>query len=80
MGRSTISVGDDTPSGEPETGPKGPYITDKDDGSNSPANETVNDKLPGGVKNKKRLKKPDEKREEQPDEREAPDPLSRGAI
>ncbi len=54
---------------------EGPYITDKDDGSNSPANETVNDKLPAGVKNKKRLKrKPDEKRGEQPGDASA-DPL-----
>lgn len=41
MPRSKISVGDDTPSGEPENGPKGPYITDKDDGSQSPAGEPV---------------------------------------
>ena len=41
MARSKISVGDDTPSGEPENGPKGPYITDKDDGSHSPAGEPV---------------------------------------
>lgn len=41
MPRSRISVGDDTPSGEPENGPKGPYITDKDDGSQSPAGEPV---------------------------------------
>ena len=41
MARSKISVGDDTPSGEPENGPKGPYITDKDDGSQSPAGEPV---------------------------------------
>jgi hypothetical protein len=41
MARAKISVGDDTPSGEPENGPKGPYITDKDDGSQSPAGEPV---------------------------------------
>ncbi len=28
-----ISIGDDTATGEPENGPKGPYITDKDDGT-----------------------------------------------
>jgi hypothetical protein len=32
-GGGAISVGDDTPTGEPENGPAGPYITDKDDGS-----------------------------------------------
>ena len=26
-----LSIGDDTPSGEPEAGPKGPYITDNSD-------------------------------------------------
>jgi hypothetical protein len=33
MARASVSVGDDTPTGEPENGPKGPYITDKDDGT-----------------------------------------------
>lgn len=80
MGRARISVGDDTPSGEPEIGPKGPYITDKDDGSNSPANESVEDKAPGGVKHKKRQEKRQDKREELPDERQTPDPLSRGGL
>lgn len=28
-----MSIGDDTPTGEPENGPRGPYITDKDDGT-----------------------------------------------
>ncbi len=36
MAKSSISVGDDTPAGEPENGPKGPYITDKDDGMRDP--------------------------------------------
>jgi hypothetical protein len=40
MGKTQVSVGDDTASGEPENGPKGPYITDKDDG-------TPRDKRPG---------------------------------
>lgn len=33
MGKAQVSVGDDTPTGEPENGPPGPYITDKDDGT-----------------------------------------------
>jgi hypothetical protein len=33
MGNTNISVGDDTPSGEPGNAPEGPYITDEDDGS-----------------------------------------------
>jgi hypothetical protein len=31
MGKGRLSIGDDTPSGEPENGPKGPYITDERD-------------------------------------------------
>lgn len=37
MGRGRLSIGDDTPTGEPENGPRGPYITDKDDGTRKPA-------------------------------------------
>jgi hypothetical protein len=33
MAKASISVGDNTSTGEPENGPKGPYITDKDDGT-----------------------------------------------
>jgi hypothetical protein len=33
MGNGQLSVGDDTSTGEPENGPRGPYITDKDDGT-----------------------------------------------
>jgi hypothetical protein len=33
MGKGNLSVGDDTATGEPKNGPKGPYITDKDDGT-----------------------------------------------
>jgi hypothetical protein len=36
MGKGQVSVGDDTPTGEPENGPRGPYITDKDDGTPKP--------------------------------------------
>lgn len=32
MPNPPISIGDDTPTGEPENGPRGPYITDVDDG------------------------------------------------
>lgn len=31
MAKGQVSIGDDTPTGEPENGPQGPYITDKDD-------------------------------------------------
>lgn len=33
MGKGQVSVGDDTATGEPANGPKGPYITDDDDGT-----------------------------------------------
>jgi hypothetical protein len=36
MSKGEVSVGDDTPTGEPENGPRGPYITDKDDGTRKP--------------------------------------------
>lgn len=36
MPKTDLSVGDDTPTGEPENGPRGPYITDKDDGTRKP--------------------------------------------
>jgi hypothetical protein len=36
MAPGQMSVGDDTPDGEPENGPRGPYITDKDDGTPKP--------------------------------------------
>jgi hypothetical protein len=41
MSKGQVSVGDDTPTGEPANGPKGPYITDEDDG-------TPRDKRPDG--------------------------------
>jgi hypothetical protein len=37
MAKGQVSIGDDTRTGEPENGPTGPYITDKDDGSRKPA-------------------------------------------
>jgi hypothetical protein len=33
MTKEQLSVGDNTPTGEPKNGPTGPYITDKDDGT-----------------------------------------------
>jgi hypothetical protein len=33
MAKAAISIGDDTPTGEPDTAPEGPYITANDDGS-----------------------------------------------
>ena len=33
MSKGRLSIGDDTPTGEPENGPKDPYITDEDDGT-----------------------------------------------
>jgi hypothetical protein len=36
MAKGQVSIGDDTPTGEPENGPRGPYITDKDDGTRKP--------------------------------------------
>jgi len=37
MAKPAISIGDDTPTGEPENAPEGPYITPDDDGSPPPA-------------------------------------------
>jgi hypothetical protein len=33
MAKPAISIGDDTPTGEPENAPEGPYITPDDEGS-----------------------------------------------
>ena len=43
MANGRLSVGDDTPTGEPENGPRGPYITDKDDGTNKPGGKEDSD-------------------------------------
>ena len=37
MAKTQVSIGDDTPTGEPDNGPRGPYITDEDDGTRKPA-------------------------------------------
>lgn len=50
MGKGQLSVGDDTPTGEPENGPRGPYITDKDDGTPKPepaSGDSKGGKAPG---------------------------------
>ena len=47
MSNGQISVGDDTPTGEPETGPRGPYITDKSDGSGKPGSKEDSDQRRG---------------------------------
>ena len=39
MAKGQLSVGDDTPTGEPENAPRGPYITDKDDGTRKPGRD-----------------------------------------
>jgi hypothetical protein len=36
MAKAGISVGDDTPTGEPQDGPRGPYITDETEDSVHP--------------------------------------------
>jgi|SoiMethySBSTD1v2_1073268.scaffolds.fasta_scaffold2128478_2 hypothetical protein len=43
MANGQLSVGDDTPTGEPENGPRGPYITDKDDGTQKPGSKKERD-------------------------------------
>lgn len=45
MGKGRLSIGDDTPTGEPENGPKGPYITDEKDDS-MPADKRTDGKRP----------------------------------
>jgi hypothetical protein len=36
MGKGQVSIGDDTPTGEPENAPRGPYITDEEDDMSAP--------------------------------------------
>jgi hypothetical protein len=50
MGKGQLSIGDDTPTGEPENAPRGPYITDEDDGTGKPGRTDDNNaggKAPG---------------------------------
>jgi hypothetical protein len=54
MGNGQVSIGDDTPTGEPENGPRGPYITDKDDGTRKPE-RTGDDKAGGKAPGKRPL-------------------------
>lgn len=37
------SIGDDTTTGEPQNGPRGPYITDKDDGTHAGDKKSASD-------------------------------------
>jgi hypothetical protein len=62
MGKTQVSIGDDTPTGEPENGPQGPYITDEDDGTRNRARN-----------NKTGKKSPDSKKKEDSDQRRPPD-------
>ena len=43
MPKGSLSIGDDTPTGEPENAPRGPYITDKDDGTKKPGGKEDSD-------------------------------------
>ena len=61
MAKGQMSIGDDTPTGEPENGPRGPYITDKDDGTGK-----------GGFARNKRARKK-ERTAEDSDQRRPPD-------
>jgi hypothetical protein len=44
MGKGQTSIGDDTPSGEPENGPRGPYITDESEDISKPSPKKDNDR------------------------------------
>jgi hypothetical protein len=44
MAKGQVSIGDDTPTGEPENGPRGPYITDKDDDMRKPGRSKEDNK------------------------------------
>jgi len=46
MGQGKISIGVDTPTGEPANAPKGPYITDDNDGTQLPRPMNPKDKAP----------------------------------
>ena len=41
MGKASISIGVDDPTGQPESAPEGPYITDRDDGGRRPNRRSV---------------------------------------
>lgn len=43
MAKGRLSIGDDTPTGEPENAPRGPYITDKNDGAKKPGRKEDSD-------------------------------------
>ena len=48
MGKGQVSVGDDTPTGEPAIGPRGPYITDDDEDISKPSSKEDSDQRRGG--------------------------------
>jgi hypothetical protein len=56
MGKPDISVGDDTSTGEPANGPRGPYITDEDDGSRPSKTDKppMQDETPAGASKESR--------------------------
>jgi hypothetical protein len=41
MGKASISIGVDDATGQPESAPVGPYITDRDDGSPRPKKKSA---------------------------------------
>jgi hypothetical protein len=46
MAKAGISVGDDTPTGEPQNGPRGPYITDETEDSAHPKHKGGEEEKP----------------------------------
>jgi hypothetical protein len=58
MAKSGISIGDDTPSGEPQNGPRGPYIDDETDDTTAVARRAGQDPTrtrPGGSRTETKI-------------------------
>lgn len=58
MRKGDLSLGDDTPTGEPEPGPRGPYIMAEDDGTDATKPRRVargSDRHPGGSRTETRI-------------------------
>jgi hypothetical protein len=57
MAKSGISIGGDTPTGEPQNGPRGPYIDDETDDSTAPASggQDPTRTRPGGSRTETRI-------------------------
>jgi hypothetical protein len=58
MGKPGISIGDDTPTGEPRNGPKGPYIDDETDDMTASAARSGQDPTrtrPGGSRTETKI-------------------------